>query len=261
MSCLGGSRQKGRGDDWGGVTQSEDILDMDVLDVDGIMSGKVPLDFLWVALQKVDHWLENQWSVLIYCAHGAHHSAFVTACYLKSKCIPSMKPYRLYRNAEVIGHLRMVRRVVVKNLDESLNWAWFQYFMHSWSPCHRKTPLPFIFSDEDFKGCCSGSFPDFHIFRADRAEGLVDKLGFVTASGQEDKSDQQGDGKRGKGQKGITPTAAGQGGKGRRGKTLTALGQEGKKGGEVIPMTDNEAVGKGKKRKRTIELENQRLQA
>ena len=101
------------------------------------------------------------------------------------------------------------------------------------------TLLPFSFSDEDFEGCCSGSFPDFHIFRADRAEGLVDKLGFVTASGQEDKGDQEGDGKRGKGQKGNAPTAAGQGGK---------------EGGEVIPMTGNdeereEAVGKGKKRK------------
>ena len=110
--------------------------------------------------------------------------------------------------------------------------------MHGWSPCHRNTLLPFIFSDEDFKGCCSGSFPRFRIFPADRAERLVDKLDFVTASGQEDKGDQEGDGKRGKGQKGNTPTAAGQGGK---------------EGGEVIPMTGNleereGAVGKGKKR-------------
>ena len=92
----------------------------------------------------------------------------------------------------------------------------------------------------------------------------MDQLDFVMASGQEDKGDQEGDGKRGKGQKGNTPTAAGQEGKGRRGETLTALGQEDKKGGEVIPMMENEeeregAVGKGKKRK-TIELENQRLQ-
>jgi len=224
---------------------------MGVLDVDGILSGRVHLDVLWVALQKVDHWLENQWSVLIYCANGARRSAFVTACYLKAKCITSMQPYRC---ASVIGHLKMVRRVVVDHLEEFLNWAWLRYFKNVWSPCHRKTLLPFILSDKDFEGCCSDLFPHFRILPAERAEGFVDKLDFDTASGQEDKGDQEGDGKRGKGQKGNTPTAAGQGRKGRRGETLTALGQEGKKGCEVIPMTANDedyegAVGNGKKRK------------
>ena len=146
-----------------------------------------------------------------------------------------------YRTAAVIGHLKMVRSVVVDNLGEYLNWAWGSYLGHVGSPCHRKTLLPFLFSDDDFAGRCSGSFACFRILPADRAERVVDKLDFVTASGQEDKGDQEGDGKRGKGQKGNTPTAAGQGGK---------------EGGEVIPMTGNdeereEAVGKGKKRKKT----------
>ena len=69
--------------------------------------------------------------------------------------------------------------------------------------------------------------------------------------------------RKGKGQKGNTPTAAGQEGKGRRGETLTALGQEDKKGGDgdegntmkrgplpdrVVNEEEREgAVGNGKK--------------
>ena len=97
------------------------------------------------------------------------------------------------------------------------------------------------------------------MYPADRALGLLDQLEFLTASGQEDKGDQEGDGKRGKGnnndkgQKGKTPTAAGQEGKGRGSETRTALGQEDKKGGlpdRVVNEEDREgAVGKGKKRK------------
>ena len=84
MSCLGGSSRKGKGwDDWGGATPSEDMWDMEVLDVNGVLSEEVHMGVLWDALQQVDNFLENMYIVLIYCAHGARRSAFVTACYLK----------------------------------------------------------------------------------------------------------------------------------------------------------------------------------
>ena len=163
-----------------------------------------------------------------------------------------------YRTATVIGHLKMVRSVVVDNLGEYLNWAWGSYLGHVGSPCHRKTLLPFLLGDDDFAGCCAGSLRRFRALRANRAELAVDTLDFVTASRQEDKGDQEGDRKRDKGQEGNTPTAAGQGGEARRGETgetCTALGQEGKEGGEVMTLTGNEeeregAVGKGKQRKK-----------
>ena len=47
------------------LTHPNVVAVSDVLDVDGILSGRVHLEVLWVALQKVYHWLENQDSVLI----------------------------------------------------------------------------------------------------------------------------------------------------------------------------------------------------
>ena len=93
---------------------------MRVLDVEGILRGDVHMGVLWHALHQVDYLLESGHNVLIYCAHGARRSAFVTACYLKSKCRTQRKPYR---NAAVIGYLRLVRRITVNN-SEILNWAW-----------------------------------------------------------------------------------------------------------------------------------------
>ena len=81
MSCLGGSWRKGWGDDWGGATANADVWDMRVLDVDGILSGDVHMSVLWYVLHQVDYLLESGHNVLIYCAHGARRSAFVTACY------------------------------------------------------------------------------------------------------------------------------------------------------------------------------------
>ena len=46
MSCLGGSWRKGWGDDWGGATANADVWDMRVLDVEGILSGDVPISVL-----------------------------------------------------------------------------------------------------------------------------------------------------------------------------------------------------------------------
>ena len=86
MSCLGGSSRKGKGwDDWGGATASEDVRDLRVLDVNGILSGHVPMSHLWYILREVDYLLESGHNVLIYCAHGARRSAFVASCYLKSQ--------------------------------------------------------------------------------------------------------------------------------------------------------------------------------
>ena len=45
MSCLGGSKRKGKGDDLGGVTRSQHIWDMGALDADGILSGEVLMFF------------------------------------------------------------------------------------------------------------------------------------------------------------------------------------------------------------------------
>ena len=149
MSCLGWnatSLRKGW-DDWGGATRSEGVWDATVLDVNGILSGHVHMSHLWDRLREVDYLLESGHNVLIYCAHGARRSAFVTACYLKSKCRSQRKPYR---NAAVIGYLRLVRRVVVNNL-ESLSWAWSNWLEHLPSPCYRNTLLPFISKDEDFE--------------------------------------------------------------------------------------------------------------
>ena len=266
MSCLGGSMRRRMGDDWGGVKRSEHIWDMEPLDVDGILDAEVLMGVLWHALQHVDRCLESGYNVLIYCAHGARRSAFVTACYLKCKC-RFMGEH--YRHAAVLGHLQIVRRVVVDEVCNYLAWAWSYLSWYWQSPCRKTTLLPFIFKDEDFEGCCTRSHPArFRVYPADRTQGQLDYLHFFTASGQEDKGDQEGGGKEGKGNKNDkgerreTPTVAGQEGKGRGSKPPTAFGQEDKKRGDLV-VNDEDRGGpeeKGKKRK-NIELQNEALQA
>ena len=201
MSCLGGSMRKRKGDDWGGVKRSEQIWDMGPLDVDGILDGKVLMGVLWHALQQVDRCLESGYNVLIYCAHGARRSAFVTACYLKCKCRIMGEHYR---HAAVIGHLQIVRRVVVDEVCNYLAWAWSSLLMYWESPCCENALLPFIFKDEDFDRCCKCPRPLFRVNLGDRAFGCLDQLHFEAASGQEDKGDQEGDGKEGKGNKNLS---------------------------------------------------------
>ena len=266
MSCLGGSMRKRKGDDWGGVKRSEQIWDMGPLDVDGILDGEVLMGVLWHALQQVDRCLESGYNVLIYCAHGARRSAFVTACYLKCKCRIMGEHYR---HAAVIGHLQIVRRVVVDEVCNYLAWAWSYLSWYWQSPCRKTTLLPFIFKDEDFDRCCKRSHPLFWVNPGDRASGSLDQLQFEAASGQEDKGDQEGGGKEGKGNKNDTgerretPSVAGQEGKGRGSKPPTAFGQEHKNRGDPVVNHEDCGGAKGKKRKnpelQALEAENQRL--
>ena len=266
MSCLGGSMRRRMGDDWGGVKRSEHIWDMGALDVDGILDGEVLMGVLWHALQQVDRCLESGYNVLIYCAHGARRSAFVTACYLKCKCRIMGEHYR---HAAVIGHLQIVRRVVVDEVCNYLAWAWSYLSWYWQSPCRKTTLLPFIFKDEDFDRCCQCPRPLFRVDLGDRAFGYLDQLQFEAASGQEDKGDQEGGGKEGKGNKNDTgerretPSVAGQEGKGRGSKPPTAFGQEHKNRGDPVVNHEDCGGAKGKKRKnpelQALDAENQRL--